>query len=173
MTTTYDVRMADLQEQHAAVVCGRLTMERVAAFLGSAFSETMQVAAAQGRHAIGPPFARYRFLDADGPGVAAGGRVELDVEAGIPVSGVVAPAGRVVATTLPGGHVATTLHIGPYAGVGAAYDAAHQFLTDEGYEVAGAPWESYLDEPDVPEPRTEVFVPCRPLRRRGSFPSDE
>ena len=27
---TYDVRMADLQEQHVAVVCDRLTMERIA-----------------------------------------------------------------------------------------------------------------------------------------------
>ena len=58
--------------------------------------------------------------------------------------------------------MATTLHVGSYAGVGSAYDAAQQFLTDEGYEVAGAPWESYLDEPGVPEPRTEVFVPCEP-----------
>ena len=65
---------------------------------------------------------------------------------------------------MPGGRVATTLHVGDYAGVGSAYDAASQFLTDEGYEVAGAPWECYLDDPEVPEPRTEVFMPCRPLR---------
>lgn len=76
------------------------------------------------------------------------------------------------ASTLPGGHVATTVHVGSYAQVGAAYDAAQRFLTDEGHEVAGAPWEVYLDEPGVPEPRTEVFVPCRRLRPRGTYPSD-
>jgi hypothetical protein len=26
------------------------------------------------------------------------------------------------------------------------------------------PWECYLDDPEVPAPRTEVFMPCRPLR---------
>ena len=170
---TYDVRMADLQEQHAAVVRGRLTMERIADFLGGAFSEVMQAVAAQGLHPAGPPFARYRFVDGgSGQDVAAGGPVELDIEAGFPVSGSLTATGRVEASTLPGGHVATTMHVGSYADLGAAYDAAQQFLTDEGYEVAGAPWECYLDGPDVPEPRTEVFMPCRPLRPRGSYPSD-
>lgn len=165
--------MADLQEQHAAVVCGRVTMDRIADFLGGAFSEVMHVVAAQGLHPTGPPFARYRFLDVDGGPVGAAGELkELDILAGFPVSGSLTGAGRVEAATLPGGHVATTLHVGSYADLGAAYDAAQQFLTDEGYEVAGAPWECYLDEPEVPEPRTEVFMPCRPLRPRGSYPSD-
>jgi hypothetical protein len=30
-------------------------------------------------------------------------------------------------------------------------------------EACGAPWESYLDGPEVAEPRTEVVVPCRPV----------
>jgi len=168
---TYDVRMADLQEQHTAVVCGRLTMDRIAEFLGSAFSEAMQAMSEQGLHPAGPPFARYRFLDQDGePGPAEGGAVELDVEAGFPVPGSITPAGRVEPATLPGGHVATTMHVGAYADLGSAYDAAQQFLTDEGYEVAGAPWECYLDEPGVREPRTEVFMPCRRLRPRGTYP---
>lgn len=164
--------MADLQEQHAAVVRGTVTMDRIAEFLGSAFSEVMQAASAQGVHPSGPPFARYRFVADGEQGVVAGGPVALDVEAGFPVRGTFIESGRVQATTLPGGHVATTLHVGSYDAVGAAYDATQQFLTDEGYEVAGAPWECYLDGPDVPEPRTEVFMPCRPLRPRGSYPSD-
>jgi effector-binding domain-containing protein len=156
MRTTYDVRLADLQEQQAAVVCGRITMDQIAGFLGGAFGEVMGVLAAQDMHPVGPPFARYRFLE--------GGVLVLEVEAGFPVSGAVSAAGRVEPTSLPGGRVATTMHVGDYAGVGAAYDAASQFLTDEGYEVAGTPWECYLDDPEVPAPRTEVFMPCRTLR---------
>lgn len=30
--------------------------------------------------------------------------------------------------------------------------------------TAGAPWECYLDGPEVPEPRTGVFIPCVPAR---------
>jgi hypothetical protein len=37
MTTTYEVRLADLQEQRAAVVCGRITRDQIADFLGGAF----------------------------------------------------------------------------------------------------------------------------------------
>ena len=43
-----------------------------------------------------------------------------------------------------------------------AYEAAISWLTDEGCVVTAAPWECYLDGPEVPEPRTEVFVPCEP-----------
>ena len=32
-------------------------------------------------------------------------------------------------------------------------------MSEAGAEPAGAPWESYLDEPGVPEPRTEVVLP--------------
>jgi effector-binding domain-containing protein len=171
MTTTYEVRMADLQEQRTAVMHGRLTMDHIAEFLGTAFSEVMRVAAGQGLHPTGAPFGRYRFLTEPGsPGASGGGPVELEVEAGFPVSGALTAADRVEPGTLPGGHVATTMHVGDYADVGAAYDAAQQFLTDEGYEVAGAPWECYLDEPGVAAPRTEVFMPCRPLRPRGEQP---
>ncbi|HET8717765.1 MAG TPA: GyrI-like domain-containing protein [Nocardioidaceae bacterium] len=154
MTTTYEVRLADLQEQRAAVVCGRITRDQIADFLGGAFGEVMDLLASQDMQPAGPPFARYRFRD-DGI---------LEVDAGFPVPAPVTPAGRVEASTLPGGRVATTMHVGDYAGVGSAYDAASQFLTEEGYEVADAPWECYLDDPDVPAPRTEVFMPCRPVR---------
>jgi effector-binding domain-containing protein len=157
MTQTYAVHMADLQEQPVAVVCGRITMNEVADFLGGAFGEAMAVVAAQGLHPAGAPFARYRFAEGEA----------FDVEAGFPVSAPVTASGRVEPATLPGGRVASTMHVGDYADVGAAYDAAAQFLTDEGYELAGAPWESYLDDPTVAEPRTEVFMPCRRLRPAG------
>jgi effector-binding domain-containing protein len=157
MTKTYAVHLADLQEQHTAVVHGRLTMDRIADFLGGAFGEVMGVAAAQGLHPTGAPFGRYRLVGED----------QIEIEAGFPLSGVVTATGRVEPATLPGGRVATTLHVGDYADVGAAYDAAQRFLTDEGYEVSGDPWECYLDEPDVAQPRTEVFMPCRPLRPVG------
>jgi effector-binding domain-containing protein len=154
MTTTYEVRLADLQEQRAAVVCGRITRDQIADFLGGAFGEVIGVLASQDMQPAGPPFARYRFLE--------GGILEVD--AGFPVPAPLPVAGRVEASSLSGGRVATTMHVGDYADVGSAYDAASQFLTEEGYEVAGAPWECYLDDPEVPAPRTEVFLPCRPVR---------
>ena len=54
----------------------------------------------------------------------------------------------------------TTLHRGGYEQVAAAYSALEQWMRDNGYEPAGAPWETYLDGPDVAEPRTVITWPC-------------
>ncbi len=154
MNTTYEIQIADLQEQHVALVRGHVSVEQIPAFLGAAYSEVPGVAARQGLALTGAPYGRYRF-DADGT---------LQIEAGFPVSGVVTAEGRVEPGTLPGGTVARTMHVGPYDGVAAAYQAAGSYLTENGFEPAGEAWECYLDEPEVANPRTEVFMPCRPVK---------
>jgi hypothetical protein len=154
MTRTYDITLADLQEQHAAVVRGHVATEQIPDFLGGAFGEAAGAAAAQGLTLTGPPFARYSVPDE--------GR--FDIEAGFPVSGAVTAVGRVEPRTLPGGTAARTMHVGAYDAVGAAYEAVQTYLTDNGYEPSGAPWECYLDDPEVESPRTEVVLPCRPAR---------
>ncbi|QNN53499.1 GyrI-like domain-containing protein [Nocardioides mesophilus] len=157
MAVTYSIQFADLQPQDVAVVHGRVRSGALPEFLGGAFGEVARVMAEQGLLPIGPPFGRYRFDD-DG---------SCQVEAGFPCAGIVTDAGRVRHGRLPGGRVAHTLHVGDYAAVGAAYQAAVDFIVANGHEPAGVAWERYLDGPDVASPRTEVFVPCRPVRPRG------
>lgn len=146
----YETQFVDLQAQHVAVVCGHVAPDELPEFLGSAFGEVIRVLDKQGLHPTGAPFGRYLPTDDGG----------FDVEVGFPCSDVVKPEGRVEASELPGGRVARTLHVGAYGEVAAAYEAAISWLTDEGCVVRGAPWECYLDGPEVPEPRTEVFIPC-------------
>jgi effector-binding domain-containing protein len=150
---SYSITFADLQEQHTAVVRGNATVSELPEHLGAAFAEAAAAAQAQGVSLTGPPFGRYRPESA--------GRFR--VEAGFPVSAPVAPSGRVGPATLPGGRVAHTLHVGAYSAVAAAYEAAEEYLLTQGCEPTETPWECYLDEPDVAAPRTEVFVPCRPV----------
>ncbi|HEX6248264.1 MAG TPA: GyrI-like domain-containing protein [Nocardioidaceae bacterium] len=146
----YEMQFVDLQAQHVAVVRGHVRTEELKDFLGPAFGEVIHVLDTQGLHPTGAPFGRYRLTE-DGA---------FDAEVGFPCNDVVKPEGRVEASELPGGRVAKTLHQGAYDGVGAAYQAAVDWLTDEGCVTVGAPWECYLDGPEVAEPRTEVFVPC-------------
>jgi len=136
---------------HSRILPGELR-----AFLTAAYSRVPAATAQQGLGLDGPPYARYRFQK-DGT---------IDVEAGFPVRGVIAPTGDVAPGTLPGGHVVSTLHVGAYDQVAGAYDALETYLSKNGYEPAGAAWECYLDEPDVPEPRTKVYQPARRLSRR-------
>ena len=147
----YETQFVDLQAQHTAVVRGHVKVEEIQEFLGPAFGEVINVIDKQGLHPTGAPFGKYRPVEGGG---------EFDVEVGFPCSDVVEPAGRVEPAELPGGRVARTLHVGAYGDVGAAYEATFSWLTDEGCVTAGEPWECYLDGPEVPEPRTEVFVPC-------------
>ena len=145
----YKIEIVNGQAQATATVSGRVAHDGIPGFIGVAFGEVL--AAIGGEAGVaGPPFARYD-LCADG----------FEVEAGFPAAHVVAPAGRVRASTLPGGPMATTTHVGPYAGLAAAYGAIETWLAANGYAPAGAPWESYLDGPEVAEPRTVVSWPCR------------
>lgn len=143
-----DISRAELPEQQVAVVSGSVAHDGIGPFLSGAFGEVTTVVAEQGLQITGPPFARYRMIE--------GG---WEVEAGFPVSAPVSPEGRVRPGTLPGGPVARVVYRGPYQGVAEAYEALERWVQDSGDHVAGAPWETYLDEPEVAEPRTEVFAP--------------
>jgi effector-binding domain-containing protein len=147
-----EVCLANLQRQSTAVVRGHVTQDDIATFLGEAFGEVMTALSQQGLTPAGPPFGRYVQSD-DG----------FDVEAGFPVDRPVTSTERVTAGELPGGSVAYTVHVGAYDTVAAAYAATLEWLSDNGFVVSGDAWESYLDGPDVPRPRTEVFVPCKPV----------
>lgn len=146
--STYDISIVQLEPQDAAVVCGRLGHGEFPAFLGAAFGEVL---AAVGMPAVtGPPFCR---MDMDGDAFL--------VEAGFPVAAPVTPVGRVEASTLPGGPAATVTNVGPYESVAPAYFAIEAWLREHGYVPTGAPWEAYLDGPEVAAPRTVVTWPCR------------
>lgn len=145
----YEVQQTDLQAQPTAVVRGHVTRDGIGDFLGRAFGNVMAAVAEQGLDITGAPFGFYGPPDDDG----------FDVEAGFPVSGAVLPAGDVEASELPGGTCAKTLHVGAYDKVSGAYEALSAWVIDNGQVPAGPAWESYLDPPEVDEPRTAVFLP--------------
>jgi effector-binding domain-containing protein len=65
------------------------------------------------------------------------------VEIGVLARGTFDGEGRVVASELPGGRVARTVHRGGYAALGEAHDAVHRFAADRGFALAGPRWEIY------------------------------
>lgn len=154
--TTGDVTVVDLPEQPTAVVRGRVAPDGIAGFLGEAFSAVGSVVPAQGRRFTGPPFARYWSMDETG----------WDLEAGFPVDAAVAPERGVVPSSLPPGRAARLVHTGPYDTVGRAWRALSDWVVDHGYAATEAPWECYLDEPGVAEPRTVIMMPCAEPARR-------
>jgi effector-binding domain-containing protein len=148
---TYAIDITQRPAQTALVVHGNVTVAGIPAFVAGAFGAVVSVVAEQGLSFAGPPFGRYARRP-DG---------SFDVEAGFPVDGDPRPEDHVLVSSLPAGTVARALHAGPYDTLGLAYEAVEKWLAEHDYVPVGAPWESYLDEPGVPNPRTEVFFPCR------------
>jgi effector-binding domain-containing protein len=65
------------------------------------------------------------------------------VEVGLLADAPAARAGRVVASTLPGGTVATTTLRGGYDGLRAAHQAVRAWCAAQGHRLAGPRWEVY------------------------------
>jgi effector-binding domain-containing protein len=146
----YDIAVRRLEPQHTAVIRATCAWSEIPATLGAAFGEIFPCVAQSGA-VPGMPFARY---------TPHGDTV--DVEAGAIVSQPIPPAGRVVPGQLPGGDAAVTLHVGPYEGVAAAYEAVQAWLTEHKRVAAGDPWELYLTPPEANPPQTEVVFPLAP-----------
>jgi effector-binding domain-containing protein len=148
---TGTVELVDLEPQETAVVTGLVPAVDLPAFLRAAFGDVARALGEQHLGPVGPPFGRY-IPGPDG----------FDVEAGFPAAARVTPSGRVVPLALPGGTVARFLYRGDYAGIGHAYRALEEWLEARDLVAAGRPWECYLDGPEVPQPRTEIYMPCGP-----------
>ncbi len=67
-------------------------------------------------------------------------------------------SGRVVASTLPAGTAASTVHRGPFAEVGLAHDAVVRWCAARGLQLDGTRWELYGPHNDDPALQwTEVY----------------
>jgi effector-binding domain-containing protein len=83
---------------------------------------------------------------------------EVDVEVGVEFRVPCPLTGRVVASTLPAGTAAMTVHYGPYAELRAAHDAVAAWCAHQGRQSSGTRWEIYGPHHDDPaQLRTSVF----------------
>ena len=67
----------------------------------------------------------------------------INVEIGVELLGPFAGEGEVVRSATPAGTVASTTHLGPYGGLGAAHEAINQWCRANGHRFAGPSWEIY------------------------------
>jgi effector-binding domain-containing protein len=80
------------------------------------------------------------------------------VEIGVELRQPCPLTGRVVASALPAGQVAVTVHRGPYAGLASAHRAVLDWCATQGRRTAGPRWEVYGPHRDDPaELETEVY----------------
>jgi effector-binding domain-containing protein len=68
---------------------------------------------------------------------------DIRLEVGVELHGPFAEQGEIVRSATPAGMVASTTHLGPYAGLGAAHDAVQQWCRAANHRLAGPSWEIY------------------------------
>lgn len=69
----------------------------------------------------------------------------MDIDFGVAVRAPLIPEAPLLLTATPSGEVATTLHVGPYAGLKGAHDAIHAWCAANGRQIGPASWEIYGD----------------------------
>ena len=150
---TYEIETRTLDAVQTAAIFDTVAVADMPAFFGPAFAEVAAYLTKWGAGPAGMPYARYHMLREGW----------FEVEAGFPAITPVAGEGRVEPSQLPEGTVAVTTHLGPYEGLGQAYEALYRWIADHGGEPAGDPWETYFSPPgtDPAASRTEVYAPYR------------
>ncbi len=143
----------ELPTQPTAVVRATVPMQELPAFFSRAYGSVMAALGAQGLTPVGGPFAYYLGMPTE----------TVQVEAGFPIAQPIAPSSDVVASGLPGGKVATVVHVGPYEALPATYDRLTAWARERGLQMADSMWEVYYSDPEKePDPstwRTGVYWP--------------
>src|SRR5712691_7128549 len=86
---------------------------------------------------------------------------EVPIEVGVQVANPFESQGRVVCSAIPGGTVATVVHLGPYQKLPEAHTAVRTWCAAHGHTLAGPSWEIYGHWSDNPaELRTTCSISC-------------
>ena len=131
-----------------------VSQEQIGTVMGPMYEELHRFVMAKGATPASPPIAICHAFAA-----------EVDVECAIPLASIVPGQGRIATRELPGGSVATITHVGPYDRLKESWDALQAWMEQEGYQPHGAPWETYVTDPQAEQDpakwRTEIRFPIR------------
>ena len=129
------------------------TMDTLASVMGSLFGEIYGYIRESGEAPAGMPLAIYHAMDGN----------NVDLACALPISSPMEGTDRIRPGTLPAGTVATVTHMGPYDTLHGTWTALMEWIGAQGLEVAHAPWEVYVTDPEAESNpaqwRTDLFVP--------------
>ena len=140
----YEVHVEEVNPQNVAAVRIRTNLSKISSDIGAGFGTLMQGLHRGGAVPSGAPLAVYHdVIDQE-----TDGDIEVCVPVGSPLSG----GSDVYTRELEGGRVATTMHLGPYEEISAAYQTLTSWIAENGHEIAGPPREIYLNDPQQVAP---------------------
>jgi AraC family transcriptional regulator len=150
----------DCPEQPILFIRRRIARSELSSMLAECFGKLFGHGHRNGLPIAGWPLARYVVM---GPGL-------WTVEAAMPLASPSPASGDMQAGILPAGPTAFAVHVGAYERLPETHAAVERWIEAQGYQVGGAPWESYVTDPaqhpDTADWRTEVYWPLAPTPSR-------
>jgi effector-binding domain-containing protein len=149
---SYQIEVKEQPTQKMLSIRTRAAVQDLPQMFEAGYGKIAQYLGELGEQPIGPPFAVYYNMDMN----------NLDVEFGFPVARQLPGKDEIKAGEIPGGRVATCLHIGPYSEMEPAYNTLTEWMTDHGYEATGVVYELYLNDPrETPPAQTQIVFPVK------------
>lgn len=151
----YTIETATLPATSVTTVRRTTDLDHIGEVIGEGFATVAGAVTGAGVPIVGPPFILYHDLvDEQGEG---------DIEMCVPVpSADLDLAAHVNVHILPAASTVRTIHRGPYAEIGPAYHALFAWIHEHDRAPAGAPRETYLNDPQEvaeEEQLTQIDVP--------------
>lgn len=143
---THEVQLLEMQSHPTAVVTARVAPRALPDVWPGLLGEVWACLNVSGITSGCPNVMVYRDVD----GV-------LEIEVGVELRQPCALTGRVVASVLPSGNAAMTVHRGPYSQLGSAHQALAEWCAQHGY-TSDTRWEVYGPHNEDPAlVTTEVY----------------
>lgn len=153
--TMSTIERKEIAAQPILYIRRRVARTELPATLAECFGKLFMHGHQAGLAIAGWPLARYVSM---GAGL-------MTVDAAMPLASPAQSNGEMEAGELYSGSVAFAVHSGPYEQLPATNAAIERWIEANGYDVAGAPWESYVTDPaQHPDPKdwkTEVYWPLK------------
>jgi effector-binding domain-containing protein len=140
--------------QPALSIRARTPINGLPELLGQSYGKIAEYLAELGEQPAGAAFTAYYNMDMQ----------DLDVEIGFPVASPLSGKEDIQSGEVPGGKLASALHLGPYKDIAPAYEALTQFAMEAGYEPTGVSYEFYLNDPEETTPdqlQTQIIFPLK------------
>jgi len=139
----YEVQIEHVAARPLASSRVQASREQLGPVMGREMQRVFELVCGMGVACVGAPVVFYHRFDED--------IVEMDVA--VPVNRVFDEVEGVRSTSLPEGEAAVITHVGPYEGIGAAWEALTAWVQRHGSAPDAPCWEEYLTDPAAePDP---------------------
>lgn len=149
----YTIKKERIPRQPYLAIRETVSIKGIGELMGPLYGELYGWLGRNGVTPTGPAWTRYLAV----------GPEDCELELGVPIAAQVPGDARVAGGVMPECEVISTLYVGPFEDMGAAYSAMAAWLSEHSAVVSGAPWEVYLtdpaQEPDPAKWQTLIYFP--------------